>query len=325
MLSTLLKLMSDGRFHSGEALGAQLGVSRAAVWKALKPLEQQGFPIQRVRGKGYRIPVGAVLLEEVAIRNHLPANCRDSWTLHVYQDIDSTNAEAQRLMAAGGQRRLVCVSEQQSEGRGRRGRAWISPFAQNIYMSLTEPFDTGAQGLEGLSLVVGIVLADTLQECGYEGVQLKWPNDILLDGKKLAGILIEIAGDLTSDCVVVVGVGINVLMREDAGGLIEQAWTSLLQSSRHGVLDRNRLVATFAGKLLKAIELFRHSGFEPFIPGWQQRDAWFGHMVNVVSGNHVISGRHCGVTERGALKLETTEGLILANGGEVSLRKQDAS
>lgn len=325
MLTTLLKLMSDGRFHSGEALGAKLGVSRAAVWKALRPLEQKGFPIQRVRGKGYRIPVGAVLLEEEVIRNHLPADCRNFWSWHLYQDVDSTNAEAQRLMSECGRRRLVCVSEQQSAGRGRRGRAWVSPYAQNIYLSVTEPFDTGAQGLEGLSLVVGIVLAETLQDCGYDGVELKWPNDILLDGKKLAGILIEIAGDLTSDCVVVIGVGINVLMREESGGPIEQAWTSLLQSSPQGELDRNKLVALFTAKLLKAIEIFRHSGFEPFVPGWQQRDAWFGHMVNVVSGSHVISGRHCGVTERGALKLETDDGLVLANGGEVSLRKQDAS
>lgn len=325
MLSTLLNLMSDGRFHSGEALGAALGVSRAAVWKVLSPLEQQGFPIQRVRGKGYRIPQGAVLLDEQAIRHYLPVGLADYWEWHVYQEIDSTNAEAQRLMAAGKQRPLVCISEQQSAGRGRRGRAWVSPYAQNIYLSITEPFETGAQGLEGLSLVVGLVLVETLQACGYENVELKWPNDILLGGKKLAGILIEIAGDLTSDCVVVIGVGVNVLMREEGGEGIDQAWTSLLQSSRHGELNRNRLIATFVGRLKEAMTDFRKSGFAPFIPGWQQRDAWFGQMVNVVSGSHVISGRHCGVNERGALKLETPSGIVLASGGEVSLRKQDAS
>lgn len=325
MLSSLLNLMSDGRFHSGEALGAALGVSRAAVWKVLNRLEQQGFPIQRIRGKGYRIPQGAVLLDQAAIGRDLPIECADYWEWHVYQDIDSTNAEAQRLMAAGGQRPLACVSEQQSAGRGRRGRTWVSPYAQNIYLSMTEPFDSGAQGLEGLSLVVGIVLAETLEICGYEGVELKWPNDILLGGKKLAGILIEIAGDLTSDCVVVIGVGINVLMREKAGSQIEQAWTSLLQSSRNGELDRNKLIATFASKLLEAINIFRQKGFDHFVPEWQKRDAWFGQAVNVVSGEHILSGLHDGVNERGALKLKTSEGVVLANGGEVSLRKQYAS
>lgn len=324
MLSTLLNLMSDGRFHSGEALGAALGVSRAAVWKVLSPLESQGFPIQRVRGKGYRIPPGAVLLDEHAIRSFLPEHCADYWSWHVYQQIDSTNAEAQRLMA-GQQRPLACVSEQQSAGRGRRGRAWVSPYAQNIYLSITEPFNTGAQGLEGLSLVIGIALAETLQSCGYEDVALKWPNDVLLDGRKLAGILIEIAGDLTSDCVVVIGVGINVLMGKEAGESIDQAWTSLLQSSSRGELNRNRLVAVFAQKVLEAMTLFRAEGFRPFGAAWERHDAWFGQMVDVVSGAHVISGRHIGVNERGALRLETVDGEVLANGGEVSLRKRNAS
>jgi BirA family transcriptional regulator, biotin operon repressor / biotin---[acetyl-CoA-carboxylase] ligase len=324
MLSTLLNLMSDGRFHSGEALGAALGVSRAAVWKVLSPLESQGFPIQRVRGKGYRIPPGAVLLDEHAIRSFLPEHCSYYWTWHVYQQIDSTNAEAQRLMA-GQQRPLACVSEQQSAGRGRRGRAWVSPYAQNIYLSITEPFNTGAQGLEGLSLVVGIALAETLQSCGYEDVALKWPNDVLLDGRKLAGILIEIAGDLTSDCVVVIGVGINVLMGKEAGESIDQAWTSLLQSSSRGELNRNRLVAVFVQKVLEAMTLFRAEGFRPFGAAWERHDAWFGQMVDVVSGAHVISGRHIGVNERGALRLETADGEVLANGGEVSLRKRNAS
>jgi BirA family biotin operon repressor/biotin-[acetyl-CoA-carboxylase] ligase len=324
MLSSLLNLMSDGRFHSGEALGVALGVSRAAVWKVLSPLEQQGFPIQRVRGKGYRIPRGAVLLDASAISASLPSGCADYWSLHVYKELDSTNAEAQRLMASGGQRPLVCVSEQQTAGRGRRGRAWVSPFAQNIYMSIPEPFETGAQGLEGLSLVVGIVLVETLEACGYQGAELKWPNDVLIEGKKLAGILIEIVGDLTSDCVVVIGVGVNVLMREAAAEPIDQAWTSLIQSSRQGELNRNVLIATFAEKLLTAIKLFRQRGFEPFISGWQQRDAWFGQVVDVVSGSHVMSGQHCGVNEHGALKLKTVDGIKLANGGEVSLRKHNA-
>lgn len=325
MLSTLLNLMSDGRFHSGEALGAALGVSRAAVWKVLSPLESQGFPIQRVRGKGYRIPAGAVLLDEHAIRSFLPESRADYWTWHLYQEIDSTNAEAQRLMAGRTPRPLACVSELQSAGRGRRGRAWLSPYAQNIYLSITEPFNTGAQGLEGLSLVVGIALAETLQSCGYEGVALKWPNDVLLDGKKLAGILIEIAGDLTSDCVVVIGVGVNVLMGRETGATIDQAWTSLLQATRHGELNRNRLIAVFADRLLEAMTVFRAQGFKPFGAAWERHDAWFGQMVNVVSGNHVLSGRHLGVNERGALRLETPEGIVCANGGEVSLRKRDAS
>lgn len=326
MLSTLLSMMSDGRFHSGEQLGQSLGVSRAAVWKSLNRLEREGFPLQRVRGKGYRIPRGAVLLDLGQIKEHLAADVAAHWCWHLYQEIDSTNAQAQRLLAeAGGRRPLACISERQTSGRGRRGRSWVSPYAQNIYMTLVEPFTEGAQGLEGLSLLVGIVLADTLESCGYPQVGLKWPNDLLLEGRKLAGILIEIAGDLTSDCVAVVGVGVNVLMRPDAGVEIDQAWTSLIQAPGSGELDRNKLIATFAGKLFLAMARFRCLGFEGFIAEWDKRDAWLGRSVNIVSGSHTLQGIHQGVNDRGALKLLTEDGLVLVSGGEVSLRVNDAS
>lgn len=326
MLSTLLSMMSDGQFHSGEKLGATLGVSRAAVWKSLSRLESEGFPIQRVRGKGYRIPKGAVLFDLDVIQQHLSVEMSDYWQWHLSQSIDSTNAEAQRLMAsAGGHRPLVCLGEQQTAGRGRRGRTWVSPYGQNIYMTLVEPFSNGAQGLEGLSLIVGIVLADTLESSGYPEVRLKWPNDLLLEGKKLAGILIEIAGDLNSDCVAVIGVGVNVLMRADAGTQIDQAWTSLLQTSSHGELNRNKLVATFAEKLLLAMREFRRSGFQAFIPEWEKRDGWLGQSVTVTAGTSSSTGVHGGVNERGALRLLTAEGEVLVNGGEVSLRVSDAT
>lgn len=325
MLAALLAMMADGRFHSGERLGEALGVSRAAVWKALGRLESDGFPLQRVRGKGYRIPPGAVLLDLQCIREQLPESVARHWEWHLYQEIGSTNAEAQRLLAAGGVSPLICLSEQQTAGRGRRGRAWVSPYAQNVYMTVVEPFATGAQGLEGLSLVVGIVLADTLHACGYEAVQLKWPNDLLYDGKKLAGILIEIAGDLTSDCVVVIGVGVNVLMQAQAGEKIDQAWTSLMQIVPRGQLDRNMLIAAFVERLMDALVIFRAQGFEPFATRWQAFDAWFERPVRVIAGDQVQQGFHAGVNERGALRLKTTEGEVLISGGEVSLRVSDAS
>tara|TARA_R110002051_G_scaffold183542_1_gene253065 strand:+ start:1449 stop:2408 length:960 start_codon:yes stop_codon:yes gene_type:complete len=319
-------MMSDGRFHSGETLGGALGVSRAAVWKSLSRLEREGFPIQRVRGKGYRIPKGAVLLDLDQIKRHFQADVAAYWQWHLYQDIDSTNAQAQRLLVeSGGRRPLVCISERQASGRGRRGRTWVSPYGQNIYMTLVEPFADGAQGLEGLSLIVGIVLADALESCGYPQIRLKWPNDLLLESKKLAGILIEVAGDLTSDCVAVIGVGVNVLMRPEAGAEIDQAWTSLLQAAGAGELDRNKLVAAFAEKLLMAMERFRCSGFQDFIVEWNKRDAWLGLSVSIVSGSNALHGVHQGVNERGALKLLTAEGLMLINGGEVSLRVNNAS
>lgn len=325
MLAALLQMMSDGQFHSGERLGRELGVSRAAVWKALKRLEDGGYPIQRVRGRGYRVPVGAGLLDLELIQGALPQSVKGSvqWTL--LDSVDSTNAELLRSVATvpeGGA--SVCLAEQQTSGKGRRGRDWVSPYAQNIYLSVAVPFSEGAQKLEGLSLLVGLVLVEALEARGYQGCGLKWPNDVLLGDSKLAGILVEIAGDLTADCVAVIGVGINVLMSRP-GSIIGQPWTSLYLARQDASLDRNALVAEFILRLLPAIDLFREQGFAPFVGGWQRKDLWRGLPVRVQAGETHWEGLAKGVDERGALRLETVRGEVLLHGGEVSLRLNDDS
>lgn len=323
MLAALLQMLSDGEFHSGEELGKALGVSRAAVWKALRRLEDGGYPLQRVRGRGYRVPVGAGLMDLAAIQRRLAPELASSLVLQLVDSVDSTNSELMRqLTGNNGSAVRVCVAEQQLSGKGRRGREWVSPYAQNVYLSLAIPFSDGAQRLEGLSLLVGLVLVETLEACGFQGCGVKWPNDVLLGGRKLAGILVEIAGDLTSDCVVVIGVGINVLMKQPEAA-IEQAWTSLLLSRQSGTLDRNVLVAEFITRLMAAIAVFRGAGFAPFVAGWEQRDLWRGQPVQVLAGNASWNGLAMGVDSTGALKLKTVEGEMLLHGGEVSLRLTD--
>lgn len=198
-----------------------------------------------------------------------------------------------------------------------------SPYAQNVYLTAVEPFEGGAQALEGLSLVVGLAMVRSLERAGYRDCQLKWPNDVLLGGRKLAGILIEIAGDFSADCYAVIGVGVNVLMRE--ADAIDQAWTSLLLSGQRSELDRNALVASLMQELATTIEVFRVQGFAPFVGQWGHYDAWSGKQVRVVSGNSVIEGANLGVTDKGALRLLTDTGESHVNGGEVSLRLNDAS
>lgn len=320
MLAALLQMLSDGEFHSGEELGKALGVSRAAVWKTLRRLEDGGYPLQRVRGRGYRVPKGAGLMDIAAIQGRLTPELASTLAVQLLDSVDSTNSELLRQLAASNESGVrVCVAEQQTSGKGRRGREWVSPYAQNIYLSLAIPFSDGAQKLEGLSLLVGLVLVETLEACGFEGCGVKWPNDVLLEGRKLAGILVEIAGDLTSDCVVVIGVGINVLMKAPETA-IAQAWTSLLLSRQPGGLDRNVLVAEFITRLMAAIATFRSAGFAPFVHSWERRDVWRGLPVQVQAGNASWHGLAMGVDGRGALRLKTEAGELLLHGGEVSLR-----
>ena len=135
--------------------------------------------------------------------------------------------EALRRVEAGGRSGLVCTAEQQTAGRGRRGREWISPFGRNLYVSTVWEFTQGAAALEGLSLAVGVAVAQALKGLGLPEVQLKWPNDIQHEGKKLGGVLLEMVGDASRQCQVVVGIGVNVAMPGAAANAIDQAWTDI--------------------------------------------------------------------------------------------------
>ena len=325
MLAALLTLLSDGQFHSGEELGRMLGVSRAAVWKSLKRLEDDGYPLQRIRGKGYRAPMGASLLNLTDIQRALPLSLIKAVHWQLLDSVDSTNAQLMKHLASSHEPAVrVCLAEQQTSGKGRRGREWISPYAQNIYLSMAVPFFDGAQKLEGLSLLVGLVLVETLESFGFQGVSLKWPNDLLLNGRKLAGILVELAGDLTADCVAVIGVGVNVLMDASRPD-IDQAWTSLLLARQPVSLDRNAIVGELIRRLWDAIVIFRETGFASFRESWEQRHAWQGQSVRVQTAGAAWAGKAMGVDERGALRLETEEGELLLHGGEVSLRLNNDS
>ncbi|MGY8862292.1 MAG: biotin--[acetyl-CoA-carboxylase] ligase, partial [Pseudomonadales bacterium] len=236
-LNQLLHLLADGQFHSGTDLGQHLNMSRAAVWKQLKGVEALGVKLHRVRGRGYRISGGLDLLDVEAIQRQLPV-LDPTFNVQLQMSLPSTN---QTLMQRQQQQSIhaeVILAEVQTSGRGRLGRHWQSPFGQNIALSLGWSFVGGAAALEGLSLVVGVALAQALGDLGVHQVQLKWPNDVLVGGKKLAGILLEMRGDATGPCNVVIGIGLNVHLTHDDA--IDQPWVSLAQLGYR--LSRNDIV-----------------------------------------------------------------------------------
>jgi BirA family biotin operon repressor/biotin-[acetyl-CoA-carboxylase] ligase len=215
-------------FVSGQDLADLLGVSRTAVWKQLNKLEELGLEIESVKGKGYRIPGGITLLDEQAVRDTMAVDSLPLLAMLDLRDaIGSTNAEAMSQIAAGRGSGYVCTAEQQTAGRGRRGREWVSPYARNLYLSAVWEYEQGAAVLEGMSLAVGVVVARALAACGVPPVQLKWPNDLLYEGAKLGGILLEMTGDPAGACQVVVGIGVNVSMPGKAAEGIDQSWTDV--------------------------------------------------------------------------------------------------
>jgi len=315
----VLRALSDGEFHSGEELGALLGVSRAAVWKQLQAFEAYGLQIESVRGRGYRVLGGIDLLDQQAILSHLDDANRQRLQLDVLMSIGSTN---EYLVALGDQASEfhVCIAEHQTHGRGRRGRQWVSPFGASLYLSIRRRFESGVSALEGLSLAVGVVLAQALQRFGYADVQLKWPNDLLAHSAKLGGILIEISGDATGAVDVVVGVGINVRMPASCAKNIDQPWIDLRSLNSSVVVNRNRLAAAFIDALVDLLCVYESSGFSRYRDAWSRFDACAGKDVTLRIGQAVESGVAAGVDAQGALLLETFEGTKAFSGGEISLR-----
>lgn len=262
----LLNLLKDGRFHSGEALGAALGVSRSAVWKQLQHLESElNLTIHKVRGRGYQLAAPLNLLESHAITAFSQG---EQWPVFIHESIDSTNAEGLRLAAQGQTAPFLVLAERQTAGRGRRGRQWVSPFAENLYYSLVLRVEGGMRQLEGLSLVVGLAVMRTLQAFGLKDVGLKWPNDVLVRGRKITGILLELVGDPADVCHVVLGIGINVNMQSSEQ--IDQQWTSM-RSEAGLVVDRNKLVALLSQQLQHELARHRRYGFAAFQEEWSKR------------------------------------------------------
>ncbi len=319
-LDSLLQVLADGAFHSGEELGESLGVSRSAVWKQLKKLESLGVRCHSVRGRGYRLPGGLDLLNEARIKQGLSADAlRQLRRISLNLTSDSTNSEAMQAAQQGDAQGCLYLAERQTAGRGRRGRTWVSPFARNLYFSLVWPFSGGVASLEGLSLAVGVALARALDRYGVPTVQLKWPNDLLFEGRKLAGILLEMTGEPGGACQVVIGVGVNVQMPDEVAQAIDQPWIDL---QRAGVvdIDRNALLAQIVEELLQVLAVFTRDGFAPFVEEWQQRNAHAGRDVVLETGAHRFRGRCVGVDGAGALLLDTAEGRRTFHGGELSLR-----
>lgn len=312
----LLRLLQDGRFHSGEALGVFLGVSRSAIWKQLQSLEAEyGVEVFKVPGRGYRLAAPMSLLDEAVLADALPVS---QGRVSVLPSVDSTNAEALRRLQ-GDIAPFWLFAERQTAGRGRRGRPWASPFGENLYGSLVVRVDGGSRQIEALSLTVGLAVARALHSCGISGAGLKWPNDILVDGRKISGILLELSGDPADVCHVVIGIGINVNMAVDSSVSIDQPWTSLRQLVGC-VVDRNRLAVELMRQL--DIHLARHwqDGFAAWREDWESLHLWRGREAVVAAGSQATNGTILGVDAGGAIRL-LVEGVEHAfSGGELSLR-----
>lgn len=308
----LIGILADGAFHSGEQLGDMLGMSRAAINKHMHTIREWGLDVFTVPGKGYSLPAPIQLLDEQAILNYLPAG-----QVAVLPVVDSTN---QYLLDRISELKSgdACVAEYQQAGRGRRGRQWVSPFGANLYLSMFWRLEQGPAAAMGLSLVVGIVMAEVLHKLGAGQVRVKWPNDLYLNDKKLAGILVELTGKTGDAAQLVIGAGINLTMRESTTNVISQDWINLQEAGV--IIDRNKLTAELLSELRLAVVKFENEGLSAFISRWREMDNYFDRPVKLIIGNQEIFGIARGIDQQGALLLEQNGSVKPYIGGEISLR-----
>jgi BirA family biotin operon repressor/biotin-[acetyl-CoA-carboxylase] ligase len=312
---TLISILSNGEFHSGEQLGETLGMSRAAINKHIQTLRDWGVDVFTVPGKGYSLPEPIQLLNEEFIRSSISKG-----SVTILPVIDSTNQyllDRFSTLQSGD----ACVAEYQQAGRGRRGRKWFSPFGSNLYLSMYWRLEQGPAAAIGLSLVIGIVMAEVLQSLGADKVRVKWPNDLYLMDRKLAGILVELTGKTGDAAQIVIGAGINLAMRRVESDVINQGWINLQEAGI--AIDRNTLAVRLIKELRAALILFEQEGLVPYLSRWEKLDNFIHRPVKLIIGEKEIFGTSRGIDAQGALLLEQDGVIKPWMGGEISLRSAE--
>lgn len=312
----VLQVLADGKFHSGEALAQHFKVTRATIWNAVQHAENLGIEIFSVRGRGYKLPLAINLLDKNAVLKAIGEQ-RAWFALEVLDEVASTNTY---LMQNKHAAHATCVAAHvQTKGKGRRGRTWVSQLGASLTFSLLWRFQCGAAALSGLSLCVGVALIRALRDFEVNTVQLKWPNDVLVEGKKLAGILIELQGDLEGPSAAVIGVGINLNLPKNVLESIDQPAIDLASIKE---VDQNALLGAILKHLAVVLSGFETNGFVALRDEWQSYHAYENKPVRMLLPNGTdVQGVVKGVAEDGILQVETALGLQRFSAGEISLRR----
>ena len=318
----ILRLLTDGKFHSGEDIATHFNTSRATVWNAIQDAEALGIEIFSVRGRGYKLPHAITLLDEQAILNAIGEQ-RAWFKLEIHDHLESTNSYLMKKASAGEAHATCIVVNLQTKGRGRRGRSWQAGLGASLTFSLLWRFQCGASALSGLSLAVGVALIRALHEAGISQAQLKWPNDVLIGSKKLAGILIELQGDMEGPSAAVIGVGINLNLPNHIKQHIAQPAIDLNSASAKNI-NANGLLGALLKHLAIMLSDFEQNGFALVRDEWLKYHAYHQKSVRMLHPDgRETTGTAIDVAEDGILLVKTSLGEQRFSSGEISLRASD--
>jgi len=315
----VLRLLSDGEFHSGEEMAQQMNVSRASIWQAMRNLDEAGVDLFRVPGRGYKLREPLRWID----KDKISAGLGDKsafFDLEIVDCLASTNSRLLEKAVQGAPHGSCVIAEMQTAGRGRRGREWHANLGGSLTFSLLWRFNQGAGFLSGLSLAVGVALMRALNQAGVSGAGLKWPNDVLHQHRKLAGILIELQGDMLGPSAAVIGIGINLKLSGKVLNRIDQAVVDL-HSIGGDVPERNFLLASILLHLADVLNEFDEGGFSSLREEWLRHHAYHEKRVLLMLPD---GSRHEGhlldVADDGALLVRTAVGKQRFTSGEISLR-----
>ena len=315
-VTQVLNILNDGTSHSGIDIGNALGISRTAVWKVVKRLHKYNIDIQS-KPQGYQLKEPLLLLDQKKIEPFLSDK---KISLEIFESLESTSHYLKSKMPFKTQ--TICLSEYQSKGRGRLGRKWVSPFGRKIYCSFSGVFKKDIGEMSGLSLVVAILTANALEACNPKiKIQLKWPNDFYINNRKMGGILIELMGEAYGNCQAIIGIGLNVNMKDIELVDLDQPWISLEHVVQEK-LDRNIIIGNILLTMLEGLEVFNHKGLEVFLAEWEKYDLLKNQKVSLDIGGSKVVGISRGIDHQGFLLVENAAGSIQKfSYGDTSLLK----
>ncbi len=310
----------SGEFVSGEKMSEQFHLTRAAIWKHIQGLREAGYKIQSQTKSGYRLLETPLRLEEWVMRAAMKSS-RIGREIKVYEELGSTNDFAKELVREGlGQDGMVILAEKQIAGRGRQQRQWESPLG-GLWMSLLIKPNLDLADAAKLTLSTGIAVANVLnQEWGLD-VKIKWPNDLIYQGKKLVGILAEVVGEWNSVQTMIIGIGINANF--PAAQLGPDACAVSLQDILGEQIDLNQLVLEILKEMERELDFTEQQGFSTLPERWMDKAAGLGEEVEIVRQGEIIKGVMLGIALDGQLQIDTGKEIATFAAGEIKLRKSD--
>jgi BirA family transcriptional regulator, biotin operon repressor / biotin---[acetyl-CoA-carboxylase] ligase len=320
----ILRILADGRFHSGESLAQQFNVTRTTIWSAIQYAESLGVQIFSVRGKGYKLPQALQLLNHERVLTAIGEQ-RAWFKLELHDTLESTNSTLMKKAAQGAPHASCVTALIQTKGKGRRGRAWQAGLGASLTFSLLWRFQCGASALSGLSLAVGVAMIRALHAVGLTQARLKWPNDVLVpnqqqQAQKLAGILIELQGDMEGPSAAIIGIGLNLDLPESTRQQIDQVVTDI-KSELQQAIDPSLMLGLMLKHLADVLSVFEQQGFEALRDEWLAWHYFQGKTVKLVMPDgRDVQGVVQGVASDGILLVETAAGIQRFSSGEISMR-----